>query len=161
MRKIVTIEQKEEIILENILWKGDTMQDEGRNFLGRKNGSFSEESSLKDRLQKFVLCVEDQAILQKIVQKGESSKVSWTSTDSCRWHFFLKCIITFLTWWWLLSSSSSSHGLFHIRRSVAFFKVNDDKSAISRNFCRVLFCETSREVSIIYHTNNIKYKTNL
>ena len=52
------------------------MQDEGRNFLGRKNGSFSEESSLKDRLQKFVLCVEDQAILQKIVQKGESSKVS-------------------------------------------------------------------------------------
>ena len=69
MRKAVTIQQKEEIISRSIPWKGDTMQDQGRNFLGRKNRSFLEESNLKERLQKSILCVEDQAILQKIVQK--------------------------------------------------------------------------------------------
>ena len=35
------------------------MQDQGRNFSGRKNGSFSEESNLKERLQKSVLCAEN------------------------------------------------------------------------------------------------------
>ena len=45
------------------------MQDQGRNFSGRKNRIFLEESNLKERLQKSILCVKDQAILQKIVQK--------------------------------------------------------------------------------------------
>ena len=41
------------------------MQDQRRNFSGRKNGSFLVESNLKEKLQKFVSCVENQAILQK------------------------------------------------------------------------------------------------
>ena len=45
------------------------MQDQGRNFLGRKNGSFSDESNIKERLQKSILYAGDQVILQKISQK--------------------------------------------------------------------------------------------
>ena len=45
------------------------MQDQRRNFSERKDGNFLEESNLKERLQKSVLCAEDQAILQKFVQK--------------------------------------------------------------------------------------------
>ena len=51
------------------------MQDQRRNFSERKNGSFSEESNLKERLQKSVLCAEDQAILQKIVQKKKKQQI--------------------------------------------------------------------------------------
>ena len=40
-----------------------------KKFSGRKNRNFSEEISLKERLQKSVLYAKDQAILQKIVQK--------------------------------------------------------------------------------------------
>ena len=49
------------------------MQDQERNFLGRKNGSFSEENNSKEKLQKSVLCVEDQAILKRIFQKKEKA----------------------------------------------------------------------------------------
>ena len=47
--------------------KEDTMQDQERNFSRRKNRSFLEENNSKEKLQKSVLCVEDQAILQRIV----------------------------------------------------------------------------------------------
>ena len=47
------------------------MQDQRRNFSGRKNGSFLEESNIKERLEKSVLCVEDPAILQKNCPKKE------------------------------------------------------------------------------------------
>ena len=62
------------------------MQDQGRNFLGRKNRSFLEESNLKERLQKSILCVEDQANLQKIVQKkrGQQSFLNKIGRASCR-----------------------------------------------------------------------------
>ena len=45
------------------------MQNQRRNFSGRKSGSFLEESNLKEKLQKSVSCAENQAILQKIVEK--------------------------------------------------------------------------------------------
>ena len=51
------------------------MQDQRRKFSGRKNRNFSEESNLKERLQKSVLCAEDQAILQKIVQKKKKQQI--------------------------------------------------------------------------------------
>ena len=69
MRKIVLVQQKEEIISRNILGRNDTMQDKEKNPLGRKNVSFLEESHLKEKLQKSVLYVEDQLTLQKIAQK--------------------------------------------------------------------------------------------
>jgi len=40
-----------------------------KNPLGRKNGSFLEDSRLKEKLQKSVLYVEDQVTLQKIARK--------------------------------------------------------------------------------------------
>ena len=43
------------------------MQDQRNKNSGRKNGSFLEESNLKERLQKSVLCAKNQAILQKFV----------------------------------------------------------------------------------------------
>ena len=69
------IQQREEIISRNILGRKDTIQVKRKNPLGRKNGSFLEESSLKEKLEKYILYAEDQA-LQKIVQKGEISKTS-------------------------------------------------------------------------------------
>ena len=47
------------------------MQVKRRNLLGRKNGSFLEEINLKERLQKYVLNVENQANLQKNCPKKE------------------------------------------------------------------------------------------
>ena len=67
MRKIVTVQQKEEIISKSIFWKGDIMQDRRKKNSESKNGSFLEESNLKERLQKFVSCAKNQAILQKFV----------------------------------------------------------------------------------------------
>ena len=49
------------------------MQDQRRKFSRRKNGSFSEENNSK---KKFVLFVEDQAILQRLSKKRESNKAS-------------------------------------------------------------------------------------
>ena len=66
--------KKEEIISRNILWKGGTMQDQGRNFSKRKNGSFLEESNSNENFQKSFLCSEDQATFQKIVQKGRKQQ---------------------------------------------------------------------------------------
>ena len=50
------------------------MQEQGRNFSKRKNGSFLEESNSKEKFQKSVLCSEDQATFQKIVQKGRKQQ---------------------------------------------------------------------------------------
>ena len=50
MKKIVPVQQKEEIISRNILGRNDTMQDKRKNPSGRKNGSFLEESLLKEKL---------------------------------------------------------------------------------------------------------------
>ena len=69
MKKIVPVQQKEEIISRNILGRNDTMQDKRKNPSGRKNGSFLEESRLKEKLQKTVLYAEDQVTLQKVAQK--------------------------------------------------------------------------------------------
>ena len=69
MKKIVPVQQKGEIISRNILGRKDTMRVTGKNLSGRKNESSFKESSLKEKLQKSVLHVEDQAILGKIVQK--------------------------------------------------------------------------------------------
>ena len=44
------VQQKEEIISRNILGRNDTMKDKRKNPLGRKNGSFLEESRLKEKL---------------------------------------------------------------------------------------------------------------
>ena len=74
MRKIVPVQQREEIISRSILGRRDIMRDKRKKVLGRKNGSFLEESSLKEKLQKFVLYVEDQAILRKIVQKRKKQQ---------------------------------------------------------------------------------------
>ena len=59
MKKIVPVQQKEEIISRSILGRRDIMWDKRKEVLGRKNGSFLEESSLKEKLQKSVLYVED------------------------------------------------------------------------------------------------------
>ena len=63
------VQQREEIISRNILGRKDTIQVKRKNPSGRKNGSFLEESNLKEKLQKYVLYAEDQVTLQKIVQK--------------------------------------------------------------------------------------------
>ena len=75
MRKIVLVQQREEIISKSILGRKDIMRDKiKKKLLGRKNGSFLEESSLKEKLQKSALYVEDQVILRKIVQKRKKQQ---------------------------------------------------------------------------------------
>jgi len=69
MKKIAPVQQKEEIISRNILGRNDTMQDKRKNPWGRKNGSFLEESCLKENFRKPVLYAEDQVTLQKVAQK--------------------------------------------------------------------------------------------
>ena len=64
MRKIVHVQRKEEIISRNTPGRKDTTQ-----VTRRKNGSFLEESSLKENFQKSILYAEGQVILQKIVQE--------------------------------------------------------------------------------------------
>ena len=45
------------------------MQGKRKKLSGRKNGSFLEGSSLKEKFRKSTLYAEDQVILQKIAQK--------------------------------------------------------------------------------------------
>ena len=65
MRKIVPVHRKKDIISKNILERKDVMQ-EKRKPLSRRNGSFSEGSSLKERLRRLALYAGDQAISQEI-----------------------------------------------------------------------------------------------
>ena len=74
MRKVVPDHRKREIISRNILERRDIMQEKRKNLLGRRNGSFSEGSSLKERPQKSALYAEDQDILQKIARKGKKQQ---------------------------------------------------------------------------------------
>ena len=59
MRKIVPVRRKKEIISKNILERRDIIQGNRKNLSGRKNGSFLERSSLKEKLRKFALYAED------------------------------------------------------------------------------------------------------
>ena len=74
MRKIVPVHRRKEIISKNILEKRDIMQGKRKNLLGRRNGSFSEGNSLKEKLRKSALYVEDQDILQKIARKKKKQQ---------------------------------------------------------------------------------------
>ena len=76
MRKIVPVHRKGEIISRDILERRDIMQEKRKNLLGRRNGSFSEGSRLKERLQKSALYAEDQDILQKIARKRKKQQSS-------------------------------------------------------------------------------------
>ena len=69
MTRIVPIQQREEIISRNIPGRKNIMQATRKDFQRRKIGSFFDESSLKGKLQKSALYVEDQDILQKIAQR--------------------------------------------------------------------------------------------
>ena len=66
MRKIVPVHRKKDIILKNILERRDIMRKKRKKLSERKNGSFLEGSSLKEKLRKLALYVEDQVILLKI-----------------------------------------------------------------------------------------------
>ena len=50
MRKIVPVHRKKEIISKNILEGRDIMQGKRKKLLGRKNGSFLEGNSLKEKI---------------------------------------------------------------------------------------------------------------
>ena len=67
--KNCVVHRKKEIISKNILEIRDIMQGKRKKLSGRKNGSFLEGSSLKEKLQKSTLYAEDQVILQKIARK--------------------------------------------------------------------------------------------
>ena len=66
MRRIVPAHRKKDIISKNILERKNIMREKRKTLSGRKNGSFSEGSSLKEKLQELALYAGDQAILQKI-----------------------------------------------------------------------------------------------
>ena len=76
MRKIVPVHRKKDLISKNILERKDIMREKRKTLLERKNGSFLEESSLKEKLRKFALYVGDQAILLKIARKGKKQQSS-------------------------------------------------------------------------------------
>ena len=76
MRKIVPVHRKRDIILKNILGRKDAMRKKGKPPLDRRNGSFSEGSSLKEKLQRLALYAGDQAILQKIARKRRRQQSS-------------------------------------------------------------------------------------
>ena len=59
MRKIVSVHKKKKIISKNILEIRDIMQGKRKKLSRRKNGSFLEGSSLKEKLRKSALYVED------------------------------------------------------------------------------------------------------
>ena len=69
MRKIVPVHRKKDIISKNILERKDIMQEKRKTLSEGKNGSFSEGSSLKEKLRKLALYAGDQAILQEIARK--------------------------------------------------------------------------------------------
>ena len=74
MRKIVPVHRRKEIISKNILEKGDIMQRKRKNLLGRRNGSFLEGNSLKEKFRKSALYVEGQDTLQKIARKKKKQQ---------------------------------------------------------------------------------------
>ena len=59
------VHRKKDIISKNILERRDVMQKKRKPLSERRNGSFSEGSSLKERLRRLALYAGDQAILQK------------------------------------------------------------------------------------------------
>ena len=69
MRKIVPVHRKKDIISKNILERKDIMRKKRKTLSERRNGSFSEGNSLKEKLRKSALYAEDQDTLQKIAQK--------------------------------------------------------------------------------------------
>ena len=73
MRKIAPVHRKKDIISKNILERKDVTWQRGKPLSKRRNGSFSERSSLKERLQKSALYAEDQDILQKNCPKNEKA----------------------------------------------------------------------------------------
>ena len=76
MRKIVPIHRKKDIISKNILERKDVMREKRKPLSERRNGSFLEESSLKERLRRLALYAGDQAILQKIARKRRRQQSS-------------------------------------------------------------------------------------
>ena len=66
MRKIVPVHRKKDIISKSILERKDVMREKRKPLSERRNGSFSEGSSLKERLRRLVLYAGDQAISQEI-----------------------------------------------------------------------------------------------
>ena len=76
MRKIVPVHRKKDIISKNILERKDIMREKRKTLLERKNGSFLEGSSLKEKLRKLALYAGDQAILLKIARKGKKQQSS-------------------------------------------------------------------------------------
>ena len=59
MKRIVLVQQKEQIISRSILGRRDTVQVTRKDPERRENGSFLEESNLKEKLQRSILYAED------------------------------------------------------------------------------------------------------
>ena len=59
MRKIVPVHRKKDIISKNILERKDIMREKRKTLSERKNGSFLEGSSLKEKLRKLALYAGD------------------------------------------------------------------------------------------------------
>ena len=76
MRKTVPVHRKKDIISKNILERKDIMREKRETLSERKNGSFSGESNLKEKLRRLALYAGDQAILQKIAQKRRKQQSS-------------------------------------------------------------------------------------
>ena len=68
MRKIVPVHRKKDFISKNILERKDIMQGKRKTLSKRKNESFSEGSSLKEKIRKLALYAGDQTILQEIAR---------------------------------------------------------------------------------------------
>ena len=76
MRKIVPVHRKKDIISKNILERKDVMWEKRKSLSERRNGSFLEGSSLKEKLRKLALYARDQAILQEIARKRRKQQSS-------------------------------------------------------------------------------------
>ena len=76
MVKIVPVHRKKDIISKNILERKDVMREKRKPLSKRRNGSFSEGSSLKERLRRLALYIGDQAILQEIARKRRKQQSS-------------------------------------------------------------------------------------
>ena len=59
MRKIVPVHRKKDIISKNILERKDVMREKRKKLSESRNGSFSEGSSLKEKLRKLALYAAD------------------------------------------------------------------------------------------------------
>ena len=76
MTRIVPVQQREEIISRDTPGRKNIMQVPRKDFQKRKIGSFFDESSLKEKLQKSALYVEDGTFYKKLPKEGESSQAS-------------------------------------------------------------------------------------